>query len=210
MSLFSTKLNKPSKKKRDNLQNPKILEVNLVRDEVQVSFDWKKNILILSLTLLIAAAVMTEIYLGLNWWADQEEQASQIWARETDKLNAETVSLKNQAAPALAYKAKSAVFGRLLDSHIYYSQFLSYLEKNTLSTVKYSGFHGDLSGHYSLGGTAANFAEAAWQVRSFLNDPLTVKAEIASVQASAAKDKQTAGGVSFTLLLQVKPEIFKK
>lgn len=53
-------------------QNPKILEVNLIRDEMPVVFDFKKHISTLFFALLVAVLFVAEIYFGLNWWSAYE------------------------------------------------------------------------------------------------------------------------------------------
>jgi hypothetical protein len=98
----------------------------------------------------------------------------------------------------------------LLNNHLYWSNFFSWLEKNTLSSVKYGGFSGDLSGLYTLGASAQSFADVSWQVKNFLNDPLTRQVEVMSASATKGKNKGQSGIVNFDLVLQVKPEIFRK
>jgi hypothetical protein len=205
-----------SEQERDNNQNPKILEVNLVKDEVLVFFDWNKHIVITVLALLIAGLLIFEIYAGLNYWVEQENLKALSLEAETTKLKAEVVNLNNSAAAALAYKDKSAAFSELLANHVYWTNFFSWLEKNTLSSVRYGSFSGDLSGNYSLSATAQSFADASWQVKAFLNSPLVEKVEVSSVASSKKVDEsnisaagQSAGLVSFGLTFKIKPEVFK-
>jgi len=53
-------------------QNPKVLEVNLIKSEMPVDFEVGKNIGTLLFALVIAALFVAEVYLGLNWWSDYE------------------------------------------------------------------------------------------------------------------------------------------
>lgn len=191
------------------LQNPHILEVNLIKDEAVISFDWNKNLMVLVLVLALAGLVVMEVYFGLGWWADQETARLTANKALVDQANAATAQLKNQTAAALAYKAKSADFSLLLANHVVWDNFFSWLERNTLSTVQYDSFSGGLDGNYTLNATAVSYADAAWQVKAFLADPLTKAASVTEVTGGQSKDPTKAGRVSFSLSLQVDPGIFK-
>lgn len=198
-------------------QNPKILEVNLIKGEVRIAFDWRKNIFTLLITLLVAGAFITEIYFGLNLWAKQEEIRAQALADEITRLNTEIKDTKAKAEAALEYKNKAAEVSRLINNHIYWSNFFDWLEKKTLSTVKFAGFEGGIDGVYTLEATAASYQDVSWQVRTFLGDPLVKKAAVAEVSAAEEEgqviDGEVSGGrraVSFSLELEIDPEIFKK
>lgn len=211
MLFFKPKKGKKEETKKNTLQNPKILEVNLIRDEVRISFDWNKNISILMVVLFITGFFIAEIYFGLNWWEKQELIKAQSLNDNISQVNREISKIKAAADEALAYKDKSAEVSRLLNEHVYWSNFFNWLEKNTLSTVKYDAFSGDTLGVYSLNAKALSYAEVSWQVKAFLNNQYVKKVEVATV-SSAAKDKKTNAvpGVNFSLNFQLSPDIFKK
>jgi hypothetical protein len=193
-----------------SLQNPKILEVNLVKGQAFISFDWHKGLVVLFLVLALAAALVAEIYFGLDWWETQELTKAQNLSAQTAATNAEVVQLKQQINAALNYKAKSADFSALVANHIYWTNFFGWLEKNTLSTVKYNGFSGDLSGTYTLAATAPTYADVSWQAKALLNDSWTEKVEVLSAAAAKCSNRNQPGAVGFNLTLQVNPRIFKK
>ena len=72
MALFKKR---KQKNYNDNksLKNPKILDLNLIKEEVSLDFNWRKNISSLLFILGIVAFVILEIYFGLNWWQKDEE-----------------------------------------------------------------------------------------------------------------------------------------
>lgn len=213
MIFFKPKKGKKEEKNKNLPQNPKILEVNLIKGEVKIDFEWGKNISILAITLLILVAFIAEIYLGLDWWGAQEKKRAETLNVSIAKVNAEITKVKGKADEALAYKDKSIEVGRLLNNHVYWSNFFNWLEKNTLSTVKFDGFSGDTKGVYTLNAKALSYSEASWQVKAFLSDPLVKSVDIGSVNFNNSKDKLTGitnKGVSFTLNFELNPEIFKK
>ena len=140
-----------------NLSNPEILEVNLVKDEIVVFFDWNKHLLVALLVFVFAGLFVFEVYAGLNHWEKRESAKSVIIEDETRVLKQEIINLTKQSQDALSFKDKSSAFSDLLDNHIYWTRFFSWLESNTLSTTKFSGFDGDLSGSYSLTASAPSY-----------------------------------------------------
>jgi len=194
--------------KKHELQNPKILEVNLIKEEAVVSFDWNKNLLVLILVLMLAGLLVTEVYFGLNWWESQEAAQVQVLSDQVVKLDSEAAKLKKTASAALLYKDKSAVFTDLLNNHVYWSNFFSWLEKNTLSSVRYEGFSGSLDGTYSLAATTDSFADISWQVKAFLNDPMIKDVEV--VNAAGSKDQNKPGRVGFNIVFELNQSLFNK
>lgn len=209
--MFSFKLKRKNKEvKKTVVSNPKILEVNLIKDDSGISFDWAKNLLTLFLVFFIAALIIGEIYFGLDWWQNREIVKTEATQLEIAKLNREISALNNQASAALQYKEKVLVLSNLLNNHIYWSNFLNWLEKNTLSSVQYENLEGDLSGVYSFSAVAKTYADVSWQTKAFLNDPLTKNVFINKAVLSKSKEKEQTSQVNFTLNLEVNPAIFKK
>lgn len=209
--MFSLKLKSKIKEiKKSVVSNPKILEVNLIKDDSGVSFNFAKNLSTLFLVFFIAALLVTEIYFGLDWWQNQEIFKMQATETEIFNLNREISTLNSQTNDAFRYKEKVAALSGLLDNHIYWSNFLNWLEKNTLSSVKYENLSGDLSGSYTFNATSKTYADVSWQVKAFLNDPLTKKVSVGQASALKLKDNAKSSTISFVLNLQVSPAIFKK
>ncbi|MFA6514567.1 MAG: hypothetical protein WCT50_04765 [Patescibacteria group bacterium] len=244
---FLSKKKKETEDKMERiLKNPKILEVNLIKSEIGLDFDWKKNSKGLVIALVVAGLIIFELYTGLDWWQKDEEKRLEKLKTKISEQSKEVNDFRKSADEALSYKDKTVEVGNLLNNHIYWTNFFSWLEKNTLSTVSYNGFSGKLDGKYSLNGTASSYADVAWQVKTLLESPITLKAAVNSVNSSGNKTKAeiaaeaiaaeaakkeaalkepTAEGsvdkttkeqapadpsVSFTLALELKPEIFKK
>jgi hypothetical protein len=87
------------------------------------------------------------------------------------------------------------------------------LEKNTLNSVNYQGFSGDVSGEYSLSATARTFSDISWQVKTFKDNKYVISAEVdAGSSGRSDKEGEVSGesSVSFSINLKIKPEIFYK
>lgn len=233
MFFQKTKKNKPDGIKKSPAQNPRILEVNLIKGEMLIPFDWKRHLAIFLLTALIAGAFITEIYFGLNLWAKEETKKSDKLAVEIATLREDVKKMQEKADSALLYKSKAIEVSRLLDQHIYWTNFFSWLESKTLSTVEFAGFGGDTSGVYNLEAKADRYQEVSWQVKALVDDPVVKKVSVLEVMSSeedivlatsseklvsegedeeAESLKEEGGGkfVNFSLSLEIDPTIFRK
>lgn len=211
MKLFSKQSKIADVNKISKGINPEILEVNLVRDEVGVDFNWGKHLLSLFLTLLISAALVAEIYYGLDWWQKEEEDKTAIIKMEYEGTTSQIKNISNNAKDFSTFKNKLNLTKELADNHVYWSNFFNWLEKNTLNSVTYSDFSGDISGKYSLAATAKTFGDISWQAKAFKDSTWTDSVSIdsgssGSSEASASSTPEST--VSFTIDLQVKPHIF--
>jgi hypothetical protein len=163
-----------------DLRNPEVLDVNLVKDEIVVFFNWRKNLSIAFIVIALTSLFIYEVSKVLDYWEEIEVAKAEEIEKQIEVLKKDTVLMNNKASKALLFKEKSAAFSKLLGDHIYFSNFFSWLEKNTLSSVKYSGFSGDISGKYTLQATAPSFAEVSWQAKVLRDSPYIKDVEITS------------------------------
>lgn len=210
MNFFNKKLNKASADKNDNFINPKVLEVNLVKDEVGVEFNWNKHLLSLFLSLFIAALFVAEIYYGLDWWQKQEESRTAAINAEYQSVTSKIKNISNNSKDFSIFKEKVALTQQLADSHIYWTNFFDWLEKNTLNSVSYGSFTGDISGAYTLDANAKTFSDISWQVKAFKDSEMVEKATVESGSSGRGEGDKVASdaNVSFSIDFQIKPQIF--
>lgn len=221
MNFFSRKNKETGLELENNFSNPSVLEVNLIKDEMAVDFEWNKRVFSLLLSLFVSALFVTEIYLGLDWWQKQEEKKAVSLQNNYERLSKEVQSTKAKAEEVMIFRDKLGTVQKMMDNHIYWTNFFSWLEKNTFNSVSYGGsFAGDISGSYLLSATAKTYSDISWQAKHFKNDKYVVRAAVSSGSMGGGKededkarqedDKKGAEEekVSFSLDLEVKPEIF--
>lgn len=217
MSLFNLKNNKNKKIENSGFVNPEVLEVNLIKDEMEVDFEWNKRMLSLFLPLFVAALFVVEIYFGLDWWQKQEEQKAVNLRNDYEIVSQNVKNIKAQAEEVMIFKDKLVVSQKMIDNHIYWTNFFTWLEKNTLNSVSYGGsFSGDISGSYNLGATTKNYRDISWQVKQFRTDKYVSSVDVSAGASGGSDDKNQetikkvndVPPVSFNLELKVKPEIF--
>ncbi len=209
MNFFKKQFNK-AVNKNDSFVNPEVLDVNLVKDEIVVEFNWRKHLLSLFLTMFVAFLFIAEIYYGLSWWQKEEETKTVAINAELQLVTNQIKKINSNASDFTSFKEKLSLTKDLADHHIYWTDFFNWLEKNTLNTVTYGGFSGDVTGSYDLAATAKTFSDISWQVKAFKKDPLVDEVSVDSGSSSLGGETATSSEstVSFSIDLKVKPQIF--
>lgn len=193
-----------------------ILKTNLVENEVTTVINWKKNIIILSSVLGVVVLIIVVLYGGLIFWersALQKEEALDAEITELKKAIAET---KIKMKEVDAFRERLQLAGNLLDKHIYWTNFFSFLEKNILPDVYLTAdFSGTPEGEYSFSALTTNFSRLADQIRF-----LRANKNVISVSVDGGKLVSDGSGsvsgtgmvdmIEFILNLKIKPEVFYK
>lgn len=210
----------------DFFNQDKILEINLVKDQISVFFDWYKNLAFLFIFIFLSFLFIVEVYWALSWWQNYNQNSSNYNHNSSSlvSLSQEIRGIKGSADEALAFEKQMSRVAYLLDNHIYWTEFFNYLEDNTLEGVKYSSFTGDLNGKYSLNSVADDYPLVGRQAQRYFSSDLSkdVSVDSASLQMQSKKiivegpdgemieGEEAFSNVSFVIDLEISPEIFKK
>lgn len=190
--------------------NPDILDVNLVKDEVAVEFDWRRHILFTFVVLVLAAALVAEIYYGLSWWQKQEEERAEGLKAEHATISRQIKNINANAKDFVGFRDKLSLTEQLMDNHIYWTNFFNWLERNTLNSVTYTNFDGDISGDYIMSAQGSKFSDVSWQTKSFKDSPMVVSVRVDEGVSGKSDERAPIqnNSVLFDIVLKVKPEIF--
>jgi hypothetical protein len=110
---------------------------------------------------------------------------------------------------ALAWNVQLAAARETLDKHLRWTNLFAYIELRTLPTVKYQSFSGNADGVVNLDATGRSYRDVAQQIVALRADPLISEVRSSSAAARVSADGEIEG-VSFTLSIQFKPEIWKQ
>lgn len=189
-------------------KNPEILGTNLIKNEIVSFFDWKKNIAILLVFVLLSCAAMGVSYAWLVSWGDEKKEEAKLFAIEFDKLKQKVENAEEEAEDAVVFKEKLKLASILLDKHIYWSNFFKFLEKNTIGDVYYTGgFSGNRNGKYSMSSKTISFNVVSEQVKALRKNELVIDANVSSGEFKAGS-KEEDEEVGFTLNFTVDTSIF--
>lgn len=200
-----------SKSKNDGVdgigvENPEILDIDLIKDEVPVIFEKKKNLYTLGAFAILSFFLVFEVYFFLYSWERQEiRKKATALEEEVARLDQEIASYRTDAAPATDFRNKITSASPLFNNHIYWNNLFSFLERNTLADVYYSGFSGDTSGAYALHSWVKDFRAISFQLKTVLNDNHVANAKISNEEVNGGDQSL---GVKFDLGISVKPGIF--
>lgn len=185
------------------------LGVNLIPEDVLVKLDPKTKLAQLGVTLGIIILVVGAIYGYMLYQHSQitgkiEEMLGDISATEQEISNFEPL---RQEAVSLKKNIDSVTL--VLNTHIYWSQFLRLLEQYTLPNVYYSNLAGNVAGKITLTAKAPDLRTLSNQYLIFQNASDFV--ESVTIDSAVTGAKETGEEtVDFSISLTIKPEIFYK
>ncbi|HNW55915.1 MAG TPA: hypothetical protein PKN62_02455 [bacterium] len=208
---------------------PSITETNLASGRTTLYFNWTKFWLALVqwlvVTLFFIALCGSLLYLWQQKQRRESLEVSQRFSRIDQLINL----TENEVGNVLDFRGRLIVVNNLLSNHIYWNNFFSFLEKNTLPNVFYEDFSGDTSGEYLLKARTDSFDSMAKQLKVFRRAPevLEVSSEggemikVESKNTEATEDngddnenkpkasaKKVTNQLTFSIKLKIKPEIF--
>lgn len=129
--------------------------VNLLPEELVVSFDLRKQLATLGLVAVAAALVVGVIYVSLLLWEETQVRKTDEKKLATQEVLLKLSALRKEQQQAILLKASNDVIRQLLNKHVYWTKFFDKFEQYTLPAVYYpSGVSTDLSGTLSLTGVA--------------------------------------------------------
>lgn len=186
------------------------LKMNLIRDEVVNVFDWRKNLIILALALVLAVALVIAAYWGLIWWGERQYNIAEsefVQEKDISALNQDIKSSQEKInQEILPFQKKLEKTESLLNHHIYWNKFFKFLEDHTLSSVYFSGFSGGLEGQYSLSAQARDIEAIEAQVDKLLQSEFVRDVWVEKASLGATEE---GSSVSFTLNISLKtPQVF--
>jgi hypothetical protein len=188
------------------VENPEILDIDLIKDEVPVIFEKKKNLYTLGAFIILALFLVFEVYFFLYSWERQEIRKKALALQEEiTRLDQEIAVAKTQATPAIEFKNQINSAAPIFGGHVYWTNLFSFLEKNTLADVYYSGLTGDTSGNYLLHSWVKDFRAISFQLKTVLADGHTADAKISNEKVVGGDQNL---GVTFDFGLSIKSKIF--
>jgi hypothetical protein len=205
---FFKKMFQSKKRTDDNLM---LLETDLIKDQVEVKFDWSKNLKMFLIFFALALIIVLEAYLLLFWWGNRKvDESSYYLEKEINLLSSEIEALDSDYKEAESFKEKINLSLSFLNDHIYWSNFFSLLEERTLKKhVYYENFSGDISGRYVLPAVTDDVRAINFQSRYLLLDPMVSRALI-DEEEIVSDTSENRRFFKFNINLNLNTNIFKK
>lgn len=199
---------------------PTITETNLIKGQTTLYFNWRRFWLDLIQWLVITLFFLSLCGVLFYLWRQNQNKQTTDSAQRLAKANQLVILAENEVGDVLDFRLRLMLVSELLNDHIYWSNFFSFLEKNTLPNVFYQDFSGDTGGEYILKARTDNFDSMAKQLKVYRRsaDVLEVDSEGGEmvkdepvVDESGTSSEATTTPttqLNFFLKLKIKPELF--
>ncbi len=208
-------IEKIKEKQKEGAAKGDILETNLIKEQKLIFTDWRKHRRHLSMAIVFSLFVVAALYGWLSWEEARLRNMGLITPGEKElaEKKQQLASLKEEAEKLSSLREKAKKAKKILDNHVYWTNFFNYLEENTIAEVYYEEFSGDLSGKYSLTGNTEDFEffikqVDAWQKENKYTEKATVKGGETKSRVSDTQGKRSGTVVNFEIDLKVDKEIF--
>lgn len=198
-------LNKKNKK-NNNLE---VLETNLLKDEVDIEFNYKKDLNPGLILLGIALAIIIEAFIFLILWENKIElKNSHYLESEIASLRTEKKDLNDQYIRSIQFRDQLSLVNDSFSKHIYWTSLFNFLETNTLkNNIYYKNFSGNISGKYILPTVSNDVRAMSFQSKYLSQSPLIKNVSVLNEEIINNKDNgQTL--INFDLNLDLDNKIF--
>lgn len=179
---------------------PSLVDLNLLPNAISQPLHRSGAIFRLFRVTTLTVMLFTVVYLALVCY-----QAFFVWRTHTAltelaTLDATILSYRTLQNDINTSSDTLLAIQQLLDEHIYWTQWFSFLEQYTLPTVYYVSFSGSNTGAMSLDAVAPDYNTIAQQIAVLQGLP-----EVQSVTVATAT--RSVATVRFTISLQMDPNI---
>ncbi len=199
---------------------PTITETNLIKGQTTLYFNWRRFWLDLIQWLVITLFFLSLCGVLFYLWRQNQNKQTTDTAQRLAKVDQLVTLAENEVGDVLDFRLRLMLVSELLNGHVYWGNFFSFLEKNTLPNVFYQDFSGDTGGEYILKARTDNFDSMAKQLKVLRRaaDVLEVDSEGGdmvknepTVDESGTSSEATATPstqLNFSIRLKIKPELF--
>lgn len=186
------------------------LDVNLIPDDILGNFEPKKKLAQLGMVVGIIALVVGIAYGYMMYRESKIEGDINQLVIEIGSLDQQITALGDVRSEAETLSKQINSVKQIMESHIYWSQFLAYLEKYTLPNVYYKNLAATTEGKITLSATAIDLATLSDQYLIFQNasdfvDEVMIESAVSSLNEDESSNENA---VDFNISLEIDPEVF--
>lgn len=170
---------------------------------------WPKQKIALIVIAILLAVTLGVSYAVMKQYQSQADLELQKVESDLGDMDQKIKNLDAEKNQAQIFQRQLKAADKLLEEHIYWTNFFSFLEKNTVAGVYFVNMVGGSDGQIVLSGVAKSYKDIARQIVSFRTDDSVSRVSILSASASVDSEGNVAE-VDFDAKLKLKPGIFLK
>lgn len=194
-------------------KNGDVLDMNLAEGEIIRYFSWKRAGFILISSVVLIIILILGIVKGLSMWGEKRIEQNETFSQKIEQIENQIEKNKSEAEALFIFKKKLELANKLMNKHVYWTNFFDYLEGNTLEKVFYTGFQGNINGEYSIPTKTDDYSVINSQVKQMREKEETKSVEVRRATQSGEKEntEEIAGNrVGLKINLKVNKELFTK
>lgn len=184
--------------------------VNLLGQDAGREVTLRQQLMKLVMVAVGSMALVGAVYGGLAWYSGTISTDIAATTEKITALRGEIAALQTGQTDIAATTKKITAIRGLIDRHVHWSKFFRQLENATGPEIFYGpSFTGDLNGAVTLAARAPSFDAVATQYL-FYQQAVQRGGFISdfTITGAAQRDTQTGPEVSFSVDLQLVPEVF--
>lgn len=188
------------------LAGGKLFGTNLMRGQEFQFFDWQRaGIVIGSITVIVIAVLW-----GIRWQIQRSGVQLATVAYETELAQRRTrlAELQKTAEGFSGLRQQAQWASALLQEHVYWSNFFTYLEEQTVPGVWYEDFSGKTEDEYALKAQAPDFVTFIRQLQVWKEADTTYTRFFSVDEVSLDTGEGEGETVEFSVTFAVTPELF--
>jgi hypothetical protein len=208
---FSDKIKKAfSKKLKNNLE---LLNTDLIKDEVEIRFDWSSNLASFLLLFILSFIIVAEASVIFKWWGQEREEVSSLYLEEEiSYIKGEIEKIKPEYDQAVEFSDRLKLSTGALQRHIYWNNFFALLETNTLKNIYYRNFSGNIYGKYVLPAVSNNVLAISYQSKVFSASDMVLDTSVSdeSIINIEEEGQDSRSIINFNFNLDLNEMLFKQ
>ncbi len=205
--------------KKEKKESSRLLDINLVKEEVTTFIDWQENINFLIICIIVSLSLVGFLYMLVIFIQVQKISRNSMYVGQIADLRQEQINAERGVEEIISFQKKLDLASDLLKKHIYWTNFFDFLEKNTLTDVYYSGIRGDTDGKYFFNAHTSSFSSITEQVKVLRDNPYVVEVNVSggnvvggdSIRIGEKNDNvkmETTEGIDFDINITLDKSIF--
>ena len=189
------------------------LDVNLIPAELSKhpELELPKKLFGYGFVVVLFILVIVGGYLAITWYQFKITQEIKGIENQISKLNGEIRQYEQDKTKAVELQKRLVLTRQLLNDHIYWTKFFSFLEKYTISEVRYTNFSMVGKDRLVISAIGRDYKSAAKQLMVLQKAGDFIKSvKIDAASAQVDTKTLTFGGVGFNIDMEFQPNVFLK
>ncbi len=178
---------------------------NLIKNQEILFFNWHEHALVFGLSVVMCCLVISLVYVSLLIWQKERMDNNKVTLLNVKAIDEQIIKTEKEVREIKDFNGKLISLSTLLDNHIYWTNYFSFLEDATLKDVYLKSFVGDISGEYTIPALARNLDAVSSQL-----EVMKSYSKVKSITPETGSPNEVDKTIPFSLGMSIDPLIFTK